>query len=137
MNVRTLTPKFQLLQLCIMAVILLVSIPRPRHLYPMLYGWPTTGSPNERIMLICAFRGRLHASDSTYDSPHDSAHDLHAKGLFRVLIIVSPRHQLQLLVNTYQEKLVNNYIANHLVQKIVHGIVRRFLRRIALVDGPL
>jgi hypothetical protein len=64
--------------------------------------------------------GRLHVSDSAYESPYDSLHNLQTKGLgFRL----SFRHQFQLLVNTYQKKLIDNKIANHLVPEIVHGIV--------------
>jgi hypothetical protein len=46
-------------------------------------------------------------------------------------------HQLHLLVSTFKEKSVEKYIANHLVQEIVHIIVWRFVHRIARVDGPL
>jgi hypothetical protein len=43
----------------------------------------------------------LHVSDSAYEFPYDSMHDLHTKGIgFRL----SFRHQLQLLVNTFQKK---------------------------------
>jgi hypothetical protein len=46
------------------------------------------------------------------------------------------QHKLQLLVNTYLKKLGENYIANHLVQEIVLGIVQRFIYIFARVDGP-
>ena len=76
-----------------------------------------------------SLRGRLHVSESAYESPYDSAHDLHTKGLgFQFPII----HSLQPFVNTFQEKLIPNSIAIHLWQEIVHGIVRQFVRRIAL-----
>jgi hypothetical protein len=57
---------------------------------------------------------------SLYESPYDSVHDLLTKvsGLW-----LSFEHQLHLLVNTYQEQLIENSIANHLVQEIVQGIV--------------
>jgi hypothetical protein len=48
-------------------------------------------------------------------------HDLLTKGLGFQLSFGS---QLQLLVNTYHVQSVENSIANHLVQEIVHGIVR-------------
>jgi hypothetical protein len=79
-------------------------------------------------------RGRLHVSDSAYELPYDWVHDLHTKGLGFSL---SFGHQLQLLVNTYQEKSFKNKSPNYgLVQEIVHGIVCRFVCRIASVDGP-
>jgi hypothetical protein len=46
-------------------------------------------------------RGRLHVSDSA----HDFMHNLHTKGLGFQL---SLRHQLQPLVNTFQDKSVEN-----------------------------
>jgi hypothetical protein len=44
-------------------------------------------------------------SDSVYESPYDSVHDLHTKGLWFRLFF---GHQLQPLVNTFQEKSVDN-----------------------------
>jgi hypothetical protein len=58
--------------------------------------------------------------------PYDSVHDLHRKGLGLQL---SFGHQLQLLVNMYQEKSFEKYISNHLVQEIVHRIPTRFCVR--------
>jgi hypothetical protein len=51
-------------------------------------------------------RGRLHVSDSAFESPYDSMHNLHTRGLGWFLL--SFGHQLQPLVNTYQVKLVEN-----------------------------
>jgi hypothetical protein len=52
--------------------------------------------------------GRLHVSDSVYELPYDSVHDLHTKGLgFRL----SFGHQLQLIVNTFLETSVKKLIA--------------------------
>jgi hypothetical protein len=73
-------------------------------------------------------------SDYVYESPYDSVHDLHTKGL-GVWFSFGP--QLQLHVNTYQEKLVKKQIACHLVQEIVQWIVHRFVRIIVCVDGSL
>jgi hypothetical protein len=92
-----------------------------------LFTWPR---PPGKILKSTndIVRGRLHVSDSAYESPYDSVHDLHTKGLgFRL----SFGHQLQLLLNTYQEKLSENKIANHLVHEIVHGIVCRFVQSYA------
>jgi hypothetical protein len=72
-------------------------------------------------------------SDSAYESPNDSVHNLHTKGLRFQL---SFRHQLNSEEKKIQEKLFKNLIANHLVQEIKHGIIRRYVRRIARVDGP-
>jgi hypothetical protein len=52
----------------------------------------------------------------------------------RVWVFNSP---LQPFVVKFQEKSIPNSIAIHLWQEIVQGIVRRFVRRIACVDGPL
>jgi hypothetical protein len=49
----------------------------------------------------------------------------------RVLIIHG--HQLQRLVNTFQEISVRNLMANHRLQEIVHGIKRQFVCRIGLM----
>jgi hypothetical protein len=46
------------------------------------------------------FRGRLDVSDSTYESPYDSVHNLHTKSLGFKL---SLGHPPKLLVNTYQK----------------------------------
>jgi hypothetical protein len=62
--------------------------------------------------------------------PYDSVHDLHTKGY-------PLGHQLQLLVNTFQEKYVETLIYNHLVPEIVHGIVWRFVRKIGCANGSL
>jgi hypothetical protein len=78
-------------------------------------------------------RGRVHVSDSVYESPYNYVYDLHSNGLGFQL---SFGHQLQPLVNTFQGKSSENLIANHFVREIVHGIVRRFKSRITSVDGP-
>jgi hypothetical protein len=71
-------------------------------------------------------------SDSEYKLPYDSVHILYTKGLGFQL---SFGHQLQPMVNKFYEKSVE--IANHLVQEIVRGIVRRFVCKIAHVDVPI
>jgi hypothetical protein len=45
-------------------------------------------------------------------------------------------HQLQLFVNTFQEKSIPNSIAIHLWQQIVQGIVHGIVEKIVHVDGP-
>jgi hypothetical protein len=80
-----------------------------------------------------SIRGRLQVYDFAYELPGDSVHDLQTKGLgFQF----SFGHQLQPLVNTFQEKSVKINFANHLRQEIVHRIVCRFVRNIVRVDGP-
>jgi hypothetical protein len=61
-------------------------------------------------------------------------HNLHTKGL---RFLLSFEFKLQLRANTYQEQLPENYIANRIVQEIIHGIVRQLERRMARLDGPL
>jgi hypothetical protein len=56
----------------------------------------------KRVVLQSALRDRLHVFDSAYESLYDSKHDLHIKSLGS-----SFEHGLKLLVNTFQEKLVN------------------------------
>jgi hypothetical protein len=43
---------------------------------------------------------------------------------------------LQLIGKPYQDKYVENLIAKYLVKEIVHGVLLRFVHRIARVDGP-
>jgi hypothetical protein len=69
-------------------------------------------------------------SDYVSDSVSDSMYDVRITGLGSRFYI---GHQLKPLINTHFRK---NSIACHLVQEIVHGIVRRFVRKIARVDGP-
>jgi hypothetical protein len=44
---------------------------------------------------------------------------------------------LQWSVSTFHQKQMNNFLAGPLWQQIVHRIVRRFVSKIARVDGPL
>jgi hypothetical protein len=71
-------------------------------------------------------------SDSAYELLYDFVRDLHRKGLGFCLSFGEP---LKPLVNTFQGKLAHKLIANRLVQEIVHGIVRQFVRQIARVDS--
>jgi hypothetical protein len=73
-------------------------------------------------------------SYSPNESSYDLLHNLHTNCIRSQL---SFKHQLQPLVNTFQEKSVENLISNHLVVEIVPRIVRLFVRKIARVDSPL
>jgi hypothetical protein len=54
----------------------------------------------KRRQKIC-LRGRLHVSESAYESPYDSVHDLYAN---RIGIQFFFRHPLQWFVYTFQKK---------------------------------
>jgi hypothetical protein len=77
-------------------------------------------------MFDAQFRCRLHVYESVYesvyDSPYDSIHNLRL---------------LQWSVNTFQQNSTKNKIGIGLWQEIVPRIVRRFVRKIARVHGPL
>jgi hypothetical protein len=82
--------------------------------------------------LICV-RGCLHVYESVYKCPYDSMYDLRTKQIGIRLFI---RTQLQPSVYTFQEKSIPNSFAKSLLHQMVHGIVGRFARKIARVDGP-
>jgi hypothetical protein len=84
----------------------------------------------------CSVLGAVYACPirSTIRRTIPCTYDLHTKGLGLQLFF---GYQLQLHANTHHEKLVENVIARHLFKEIVHRIIRRFVRIIARVDGPI
>jgi hypothetical protein len=82
---------------------------------------------------LLAVRGRLHVSDSVYESPYDSVHGLHTKGLGYLFSLINPLITTVCKKKKNLEKSIPNSIAIHLWQEIVHPIARRIARRITCV----
>jgi hypothetical protein len=81
-------------------------------------------------------RGRLHGYESVYYSPYDFMHNLHASqiGRYPILHLTS---RTMICLRTSAKIVQKLTYGGHLWLQIAHRIVRRLVRKIARVDGPL
>jgi hypothetical protein len=123
------------------------DIPHPFDYQSQAALWPVStcmgDHPNDKYAgcavwrcsrILRRVRVRLHVYESVYDSPHDFMNNLPTS---QIGIQFFTRHPLQWTVDTFQPKLIGNFIEIGLWQEIVHRIVWRFVREIARLDGPL